>query len=769
MAGIALVNPRHQFFAPGTNAPLANGRVKVCVAGSTTLTNTWQDEALTVLNPNPIPLDANGACVMWTNPALTYKWIVQKAIGGGYYADVYTVDNIKGEGKAAADAAAIVAAGMAQPYVDEAEAWAHSTGLPDGVNKSAKSSALDAAASAGGAAGSATSAAAASAVAQAARDTAIVVRGLYATQADGVSNGVLGLASLVSGTGGTNGTFALGFSGGGGTGAAGYFTVAGASVTATVMTAPGRGYTSAPAVSFAASAGLTGASATAVIGQNTAAGLYYGVLSGAAGETAIIYQATGAGTSTDTGKRIPTTSILAASSNGSTFEVKDSAGVTLASFMLDGAMVARLRPRSLDAPADATFGGKSLARVILEDQQALALRDQGQWIDKARSGDEAPYLSITPIIGNAVDGTSYPQVRYCGVLGAADGSVLCWAIGTDVGDFGSGSILFKRVTYNKATRAFTVPALTVWESGAVDPDGGSSPGRWNATSPLLMHTGPNKGRILVMYIWMNPTQTVNRVFVRTSDDHGVSWSARTEVTGQFPMATWIQNATGPGQGIQIRHGAYKGRLVVPTWHGGPGYPNTPTNFAEYPYFGMSTLLICDDYGTTWAPGLEAPMDQLGNFSNECNLAEDWRGDLIWKIRTPAFNSAMFLRVTDGGTKVASDAWGMVDGDGAAIFCGQTMSGIIQGAERPKLGGAPKLLLSQPTNPDGTRSGGKLYLSYDGGLTFPYSTRIIEELSGGARNFGYSQPVILDATTYGVFFENTIDAVFLAVVNHNSLE
>lgn len=71
--------------------------------------------------------------------------------------------------------------------------------------------------------------------------------------------GVLGGAVTAAGSGGANGTFALGISGGGGSGAAGIFTVAGGVLTSVDMTAYGSGYTSNPVFSFAASAGLTGA------------------------------------------------------------------------------------------------------------------------------------------------------------------------------------------------------------------------------------------------------------------------------------------------------------------------------------------------------------------------------------------------------------------------------------------------------------------------------------------------------------------------------
>jgi len=102
---------------------------------------------------------------------------------------------------------------------------------------------------------------------------------VYASTADALSNGVYSLDSLVAGSGGTDGTFALAFSDGGGSDAAGWFTVVSGAVSAYGITARGRGYTSAPTVSFAASSGLSGASATAVIAANRDVGHYFNVQS----------------------------------------------------------------------------------------------------------------------------------------------------------------------------------------------------------------------------------------------------------------------------------------------------------------------------------------------------------------------------------------------------------------------------------------------------------------------------------------------------------
>lgn len=60
------------------------------------------------------------------------------------------------------------------------------------------------------------------------------------------------------------------FSGGGGSGASGYAVASGGAITSVVITNRGRGYTSAPTVSFSSDTGGSGATATAVLGTSAA-------------------------------------------------------------------------------------------------------------------------------------------------------------------------------------------------------------------------------------------------------------------------------------------------------------------------------------------------------------------------------------------------------------------------------------------------------------------------------------------------------------------
>ena len=134
---------------------------------------------------------------------------------------------------------------------------------------------------------------------------------VFASAAAGVGNGVAGVASLVAGSGGTDGTFALAFSGGTQVIApVGYFVVAGGAVVQVVITQPGYYSAGTPTISFAASSGLTGASATAVMAVNVAASHYYWVPSADGAETLMLYRNVG-GVATDTLKRQPSAAAVA--------------------------------------------------------------------------------------------------------------------------------------------------------------------------------------------------------------------------------------------------------------------------------------------------------------------------------------------------------------------------------------------------------------------------------------------------------------------------
>jgi hypothetical protein len=134
------------------------------------------------------------------------------------------------------------------------------------------------------------SAEASAAYAQVSANAAQVNSGLYASTSDALSNGVALAIVTAGGSGGTNGTFALTFSGGGGTGAAGTFLVIAGALESIAITNPGTGYTTAPTLSFAASMGLTGATATAVLAPRCPVGTYFSVPVTGSTDSLILYR-----------------------------------------------------------------------------------------------------------------------------------------------------------------------------------------------------------------------------------------------------------------------------------------------------------------------------------------------------------------------------------------------------------------------------------------------------------------------------------------------
>lgn len=108
--------------------------------------------------------------------------------------------------------------------------------------------------------------------------------------------GAAGTACTITnvGSGYTPGNYSLGFSGGGGSGAAGTYTIGGGgTVTTTRMTNCGSGYTSAPTVSFP-SGGGSGAAGTANIFRN----VLTGTISSVTNSTTVVLSTAANGTST---------------------------------------------------------------------------------------------------------------------------------------------------------------------------------------------------------------------------------------------------------------------------------------------------------------------------------------------------------------------------------------------------------------------------------------------------------------------------------------
>lgn len=93
MTGVIATIPRIQFF-DSLGMPLAGGKMYTYVAGSTTPVDTFQDQALTSKNENPIPLDSSGSCAIWLDPNNSYKFVLKSA--KGVIQPGWPIDNVSG-------------------------------------------------------------------------------------------------------------------------------------------------------------------------------------------------------------------------------------------------------------------------------------------------------------------------------------------------------------------------------------------------------------------------------------------------------------------------------------------------------------------------------------------------------------------------------------------------------------------------------------------------------------------------------------------------
>lgn len=199
-----------------------------------------------------------------------------------------------------------------------------------------------------------------------------------------------------------------------------------------------------------------------------------------------------------------------------------------------------------------------------------------------------------------------------------------------------------------------------------------------------------------------------RVFVMSSEDDGVTWSSPREITANVKMPGWTWYATGPGIGIQIKHGKYAGRLVVPANHtvkgGGPGG-------------GFSHVIYSDDHGKTWKLGGDAPAG-----GNESQIVELSDGTLMLNMR----NAKAASKESQPRERAVS-----LSNDGGETFGPMThdptlVEPVCQGSilrySWPGENGKGRILFANPASRD-ERVGMTVRISYDDGKTWPVSNPI----------------------------------------------
>ena len=195
------------------------------------------------------------------------------------------------------------------------------------------------------------------------------------------------------------------------------------------------------------------------------------------------------------------------------------------------------------------------------------------------------------------------------------------------------------------------------------------------------------------------SEDTRRAFVTYSEDDGVTWAAPKEITGDVKKPKWTWYATGPGAGIQIEHGPYKGRLVVPCDHIEAGTKH---------YY--SHVIYSDDHGKTWKLGGSTPQHQV----NECEVVELMGNRLMLNMRNyDQSQRTRRISISDDGGMT----WGDIYPDPALI------EPICQASVRryswPGAGVKDMILFSNPAH-ERERMNMTVRLSCDGGKTWSIS-------------------------------------------------
>ena len=123
-------------------------------------------------------------------------------------------------------------------------------------------------------------------------------------------------------------------------------------------------------------------------------------------------------------------------------------------------------------------------------------------------------------------------------------------------------------------------------------------------------------------LWMPFCRDNDAVLMTKSIDNGKTWSKPVDITKNVKYPKWGWYATGPGVGIQLTRGPFKGRLVIPCDHRvGQGRDKWNTQ-------GHSHIIYSDNHSKTWKRS-----ESTASGMNECQVAELADGSLMLNMRS----------------------------------------------------------------------------------------------------------------------------------------
>ncbi|MEU9384357.1 sialidase family protein [Streptomyces sp. NPDC048279] len=322
----------------------------------------------------------------------------------------------------------------------------------------------------------------------------------------------------------------------------------------------------------------------------------------------------------------------------------------------------------------------------------------------------------------------YASFRIPAVVVSRAGTVLAFCEGRvdSAADHGHIEVVLKRSTDGGRTWG----ALQVAAGNGTDLAGNPAPVVLDTGRILLVHVrnaaSATEDAILRGQV---PEADGRRVWVRHSDDDGMTWSAPTEITETVKRAGWRWYATTPGHAVQLR----TGRVVVAANH---TLAPTGTDNGTEARYNSGHCLLSDDRGETWYLGyVDENTDGYINV-NETSAAELPDGRVYFNTRndSPSPGSRADAHSADGGRTLVKPFRPQ-----AGLTAPVCEASVLQ------LLGPDVLLYSGPADP-ATRAVMTIRASADGGTTW----RPVYTVDGLPA--AYSDLTRVDAETVGLLYE-----------------
>ncbi|MFF4897208.1 exo-alpha-sialidase [Streptomyces sp. NPDC001068] len=322
----------------------------------------------------------------------------------------------------------------------------------------------------------------------------------------------------------------------------------------------------------------------------------------------------------------------------------------------------------------------------------------------------------------------YASFRIPAVVVSRAGTVLAFCEGRvdSAADHGHIEVVLKRSTDGGRTWG----ALQVAADNGTDLAGNPAPVVLDSGRILLVHVRnaayATENAILRGQV---PDADGRRVWVRHSDDDGVTWSVPREITGSVKEAGWRWYATTPGHALQLA----SGRVVVAANH---TLPPTGTDNGTEARYNSGHCLLSDDRGETWYLGyVDENTDGYVNV-NETSAAELPDGRVYFNTRndSPSPGNRADAHSEDGGRTLVKPFRPQ-----AGLTAPVCEASVLQ------LRDPDVLLYSGPADP-ATRALMTIRASGDGGTTW----RPVHPVDGLPA--AYSDLTRVDPDTVGLLYE-----------------